>query len=106
MAPKAVVWTAPGRLDLLNALSYLVHEAQSPDAATRLLDEVEAAASSLSEFPERGRAVPELGLPRRELPVRGYRLVYQVRAEVEILRLLHGRRDFARAWRSGPRRRS
>jgi plasmid stabilization system protein ParE len=35
--------------------------------------------------------------------VKGYRLVYRVRAEIEILRLLHSRQDFARAWRNAPR---
>jgi len=70
----------------------------------RLLDEVEAGAASLQHFPDRGRIVPELGLPRRELLVSGYRPVYRVRLEVEILRLLHTRQDFVRAWRAGPSR--
>jgi plasmid stabilization system protein ParE len=104
VAAKAVVWTRPAREDLLNTLGYLVRDAQAPAAAAHLLDEIEAAASSLQVFPDRGRFVPELGPPRRELLVKGYRLVYRVGAEVEILRLLHSRRDFAHAWRSGSRR--
>ena len=104
MAPKAVVWTWPARQDLLNALSYLARDAQAPAAAARLLDEVEAVASSLQHFPDRGRIVPELGAPNRELLVSGYRVVYRVRVEVEILRLLHSRQDFVQAWRAGPGR--
>lgn len=54
---------------------------------------------SLAESSGQGRPVPELGLPRRELLIAGYRLIYRVRSEVEILRLIHGRRDFLKAWR-------
>jgi len=102
VAPKAVVWTRHARQDLLNSLSYLVHEVLAPAAAARLLDELEAAASSLATLPDRGRIVPELGLPRREILVGRYRMVYRVREEVEILRLIHTRQDFARAWRKVP----
>ena len=100
MAPKTVVWTRPARQDLLNVVAYLALDAQAPSA----LDDIEAAASALADFPDRGRIVPELGSPRRELLIRDYRLVYRVRAEVEVLRLLHGRQDFTRAWRRGPHR--
>jgi plasmid stabilization system protein ParE len=102
VAPKTVAWTRTARQDLLNTLSYLALDAQAPSAAARLLDEIELAAASLREFPDRGRIVPELGPPLRELLVGSHRLVYRVRAEVEILRLLHGRQDFGRAWRRGP----
>jgi plasmid stabilization system protein ParE len=48
--------------------------------------------------------VPELGPPRRELIVEGYRLVYRVRADaVQILRLIHGKQDFVATWRRPPR---
>jgi plasmid stabilization system protein ParE len=104
VAPRAVVWTRLAREDLLSALRYLAVEREAPDAAGRLLDELEAAVSSLSDLPERGRIVPELGAPRRELLLRGYRVVYRVRTQVEVLRVLHGRQDFARAWRRGPKR--
>jgi plasmid stabilization system protein ParE len=62
---------------------------------------VEEAAALLNESSGIGRVVPELGPPRRELLVAGYRLIYRVRTEVEILRLIHGRRDFLTAWREG-----
>ena len=103
MAPAALAWTEPAKQDLRAAVEYLAREAQAPLAAARLLDRIEAAAASLSEFPSRGRIVPELGLPRRELLVEGYRLVYREHPRVEILGLLHGRRDFLAAWRQRPR---
>ena len=103
MAPPAVVWTKPARQDLLDAVEYLAVELQAPAAAARLLDRIEAAAESLSDFPRRGRFVPELGPPQRELLIESYRLVYRERSIVEILRLLHARRDFLAAWRRRPR---
>lgn len=99
MAQTPVAWSLPARQDLLKALEYLLTEAGAPQAAEELLNEVEEAAASLADFPDKGRIVPELGPPRRELLVRGYRLVYRVRTEVEILRLIHGRQDFLAAWR-------
>jgi plasmid stabilization system protein ParE len=99
VARTTIVWTAPARQDLFHALEYLVQEAKAPQAAADLLDHIETAAASLVEFSERGRIVPELGLPRRELLVDGYRLVYRIRVAVEILRLIHGRQDFLTAWK-------
>ena len=103
MARTPVAWTLPARQDLLKALEYLVTEAHAPRAAEELLDELEDAAASLADFPGKGRIVPELGPPRRQLLVKGYRLVYRVRTEVEILRLIHGRQEFLAAWRKAPR---
>ncbi len=104
MARTPVAWTLPARKDLLNAVQYLIQEAQTRQAAANLLERVEAAAASLSAFPEMGRVVPEVGLPLRELIVEGYRLVYRVRSEIEILRLIHGRQDFLTAWKQGRER--
>ena len=101
MARTPVAWTLPARQDLLRAVEYLVQEAEAPRAAADLIDSAERAAIALGEYPQIGHAVPELGLPRRELLVAGYRLIYRVRTEVEILRLIHGRRDFLTAWESG-----
>jgi len=103
MAAKPVAWTLAAREDLLKILSYLVLEAHARIAAENLLDDIEKAAATLADFPDRGRIVPELGPPLRELLVRGHRLVYRVREGVEILRLLHSRQEFGRAWRRGPR---
>lgn len=104
MAQTPVAWTLPARRDLLKALEYLVTEVHAPRAAEELLDELEDAAASLADFPDKGRIVPELGPPKRQLLVKGYRLIYRVRTEVEILRLIHGRQDFLPAWRKPPGR--
>jgi plasmid stabilization system protein ParE len=101
--PRRVAWSFAARRDLLSAIQHLVDQsARGP--AERLLNEIESAAESLIDLPDRGRNVPELGSPRRELMVEGYRLVYRVRAdEVQVLRLIHGKRDFVATWRSPPR---
>jgi toxin ParE1/3/4 len=99
LAPQTVRWAYRARADLLEALEYLAEE--SPQAATGFLDEVERAAGSLSEFPERGAVVRELENPNlRQLVVGRYRLIYRVESGgVGIVRLVHGARDFRQAWR-------
>ncbi len=100
---RPVVWSEPASAEFLAAIEHLVQEVQSLQAARRLFDEVQAAAQSLREMPERGRVVPELKIGnRRELFVLGYRLIYRVESDqVIILRVIHGRRDFKGAWRGG-----
>jgi plasmid stabilization system protein ParE len=101
--PRRVAWSFAARQDLLSAIQHLVDQ-DAGRRAERLLDEVETAGESLADFPDRGRSVPELGPPRRELIVEGYRLVYQVRAdELQVLRLIHGKQDFRATWLSPPR---
>jgi plasmid stabilization system protein ParE len=104
VARSSVVWTVPARRDLWSAVEYLARDAESPDAALRLLKQLGVAAASLGEFPNRGRVVPELGLPRRELIVGRYRMISRFGARVEILRIIHGRQEFNRTWRRKPRR--
>jgi plasmid stabilization system protein ParE len=99
VAPKPVSWSLAAREDLLEALEYLVEE--SPQAAAALLGQIEAAACGLSTHSERGSRVREVTAPElRQILVGRYRLIYQVEPEaVGIVRLLHGSRDFRRAWR-------
>lgn len=102
---RRVVWTEQARHALDEALEYIARDSRA--GAQQLLTDCLAAAASLQELTERGRIVPEVNRPEvRELFVQRYRLLYEVHAaEVHILALLHGSRDFA-AWRrkggSGP----
>jgi plasmid stabilization system protein ParE len=77
-------------------LDYLARD--SPAAARQILRDALTAAASLATLPERGRVVPEFGLPQvRELFVHRYRLIYRVGVrEIEILAFIHGARDFGR----------
>jgi len=102
MAPRRrrVIWTDHASHALDEALEYVAQA--SPAAARQLLIDCLASAESLATLSERGRAVPEAGEQTvREVFVQSYRLLYVVRpAEVFVLALLHGARDFA-AWRRG-----
>ena len=97
---RRVVWTDEARRALDEALEYIAQE--SPDGARAVLEQALAAASGLATLSERGRVVPEVQDPAlREVFVFRYRLLYEVApAEVRILTLLHGARDFAK-WRTG-----
>lgn len=71
-----------------------------PDGANALLDRLFDAIASLTDFPQRGPAPPELetiGITDwRQLSVPPYRLIYTVDADaVTIAVVADGRRDFA-----------
>lgn len=63
----------------------------NPDAAERWVNELFAAVERLTEFPESGRVVPEVGVRRiRELIFGAYRVIYSVKDKVEILTVRGG----------------
>ena len=79
---RVVSWTSSARDSFDEILTFIASD--SPDAASKVLEVMLAAAESLSLFAERGRIVPESTL--REIFVYRYRLIYQVSAsEVRIL---------------------
>jgi toxin ParE1/3/4 len=89
---RRVTWSEPARDLLSEAVGFLAE--RSAAAAEHFLRDVDAAATSLEHFAERGRPVPEFGIVVvREIFVRSYRLMYWVRGdEVVIIALVHGRR--------------
>ncbi|MBM3221531.1 MAG: type II toxin-antitoxin system RelE/ParE family toxin [Candidatus Rokubacteria bacterium] len=93
---REVVWSDPAWEDLEAAAEYIARDSEGYAAA--FVEEIKAAATSLSEMAERGQIVPEIGDPSiRELLVRPYRLIYQLTdRQVRILAIIHGAR---RAWR-------
>ena len=102
---RTVRWTETATKDLEEAAEFIGRDSRFYAAA--VVREARAAARSLRTFAERGRVVPESGVPDlRELFIRSYRLIYQVTAEhVFILAFVHGARDLAALWerRGGPR---
>ncbi|MCX8089517.1 MAG: type II toxin-antitoxin system RelE/ParE family toxin [Verrucomicrobiae bacterium] len=78
--------------DLELAVGYVARHAGAEIAerfGLRLLEK----ALSLASFPERGRIVPELGPPFREIIHRSYRIVYRVsETRVEVVRFWHAAR--------------
>ena len=93
---REIVWTDPAWEDLEAAAEYIARDSEAYAAA--FVEEIKAAAASLSEMAERGQIVPEIrDASILELLVRPYRLVYQLHErQVRILAIIHGAR---RAWR-------
>ena len=70
--------------------------ADSPSAATRLVERLRARARQAASFPQMGRVVPEYGeVAVRELIEAPYRIIYRYDAEhdrVQVIAVVHGRR--------------
>ncbi|MCL7488898.1 MAG: type II toxin-antitoxin system RelE/ParE family toxin [Desulfobulbaceae bacterium] len=75
-----VFWTSAAESDLSNIIFYIAEE--SPVNARTIFDKIQEKASSLRQFPERGRIVPELqdqGVNLyREIIVSPWRIVYRI----------------------------
>jgi len=95
---RKVKWTEIAWGDLVELFDYIAKD--SHYYAAGFVSEVRDAARSLSYMAERGRVVPEFGDPTiRELFIKRYRLIYQVRERnVYIIGLVHGARDLLAFW--------
>jgi toxin ParE1/3/4 len=90
--------SVPARNDLKQIHDYIAKD--SKYYSRRVIQEIVAKTETLTDFPEIGRIVPEISDQNiRELIVYSYRLVYEISAGgIEILAIIHGRRDFDSAW--------
>ena len=92
-----IEWAESAVAGLSEAVDYISRD--SPSYAASLAVQADRAASSLSEFPRRGRLVREYHHPAvREIPVgKSYRLIYRVEAHsVSIIAFVHSARDLAK----------
>lgn len=65
-----------------------------PVAATRMVERLAAGVARLADFPESGRARPEMGAGARSVVVGRYLVLYRVVGEhVDIVRIIHGARE-------------
>lgn len=89
-----VKWTLPAKKDLRKIHDYIAEDSRF--YARRVVEDIVEKTEDLDEHPEIGRVVPELNDQSiRELIVYSYRLVYSLKGEtVEILAVIHGKRDF------------
>lgn len=89
-----VRWSNQALIDLEEIFEYLFRD--SPSFAADLVQDLTLAPRRLAKHPRIGRMVPEYEVDRlRELLIGSYRLVYEITDErIEMLRILHGRRDF------------
>jgi addiction module RelE/StbE family toxin len=63
----------------------------NPNAAARWIEDLFDTVQRLSAYPESGRVVPEVGIARiREVIFGAYRVIYSVKAEIEILTIRRG----------------
>jgi plasmid stabilization system protein ParE len=95
---RRVKWTEVAWSDLEAVADYIARDSRRYAAA--FVREVRDAARSLTCLAERGRRVPEFGMPAvRELFVRKYRLIYRLTEDtVHIVAFIHGARDLAALW--------
>ena len=85
-----VTFTPTARRQFLEALAYI--HADSPSAAVAFRDKAESSLSSLRDFPESGRTLPDFpDLAFREVIVAPYRFFYRIKEEtVWIVAVWHG----------------
>jgi toxin ParE1/3/4 len=88
-----IVWSAQAVADLQEIAAYI--RQHRPRSAERMRQQIRNATRRLARFPLSGRTVPEFPAgPYRELIVREYRIIYEATGQqVEILTILHGKRD-------------
>jgi toxin ParE1/3/4 len=84
------------RADLDDIWRYIVAETGRETFADRQIDAITSRFSLRAEHPRLGRARDDdLGRGRRSFPADDYIIVYRiVGADVQILRVVHGRRNF------------
>ena len=97
-SPRDLVWALEARRDLLDIWAYYTDVASS-DVAERLLHDIDKAALTLLRHPMSGRPRNDIAPSIRSRLVRPYAVLYRaVDTGVEIVRVLHTRRDLAAAF--------
>ena len=88
-----ILWTEPAIEDLRNLHGYIAKD--SDVYASSFVQRIILAVDRLSDFPRLGRMVPEAEQETiRELLYQNYRIIYRIKSElVEVLTVIHGRRD-------------
>ena len=102
-AGKRIVWAPKAREDLLNVWRYFARVA-SPDIADKLLRDIRLVADRLGERPLLGRAREEVMPGLRSVRAHPYAVFYRAKnGSVEIVRVLHERRNLSAALIKGER---
>ncbi len=87
-----VYFTRAAREDLIAIWTHIAED--NPQAADRVLDRLEEAASRLADTPQIGPARDDIRPGLRYLVSGSYLLLYRIReGGIEIVRAVHGRRD-------------
>lgn len=89
------------RKDLLGIAADIAAGSGSIEVAERFIDRIYARCNLQASRPLIGELRPELGSDVRQCLVGLYLVFYRpVEEGIEVLRVLHGNRDIARAWRT------
>lgn len=96
---RKIIWSQEAVTDLRDIAEFIGRD--SFFYVATFVQEIIFASQTLKKFAERGRVVPEISNPKiRELLVQDYRLIYKVsRLRIEILGIIHGRRDLKKLWK-------
>jgi plasmid stabilization system protein ParE len=87
-----VIFAPQSTRDIEKIVRYIARHG-GEQVAVRFGTELVEKAMTLSSLPERGRVVPEVGAPFREIIFRSYRIVYRIQdRSVEIVRFWHAAR--------------
>jgi len=91
---RIVVWS-PEAIEDAEAIAAYINR-DSPWYAKAVVSKIVETVENIPDYPEMGRAVPELGdAAIRERFVHRYRIIYRLDAErVLIVAVIHGRQDF------------
>ena len=92
---RAVAWSLEAVEDVEAIAAYIQRD--SPWYAKAVVSKIVETVETIPDFPELGRAVPELGdAAIRERFVHRYRVIYRLDAgQILIVAVIHGRQDFA-----------
>ena len=83
--------TALAEADLIDIWIYISQD--NPEAADRLLDDIEATCTLLAQNPQLGVARPEIGKECRLFPIGRYLILYRIIPHgIEVVRVSHGAR--------------
>jgi len=91
-----VEWAQPASKDLENIIDYISQD--DFDTAITILEKIRSKCSTLNQFPDRGRIVPELKaygiLSYRELIISPWRVIYKISDQkVYVLGVIDSRRN-------------
>jgi toxin ParE1/3/4 len=93
--PSRLLWAPPADQDLLDIWAYYASEA-SEDVADNIVEQIVAVARRVHGLPMSGRPRHDLQAGLRAVLAQPYVIFYRMTdADVEIVRVLHGRRDIA-----------
>jgi addiction module RelE/StbE family toxin len=91
---RRVVWSDSVRTDIRSIIAFVSE--RNPDAADRLIDEIDIAGSKLGEH-DTGRPGRIPGTREKSVPRIGYILSYRIERggeQITILRVVHSRQDW------------